>query len=118
MGVERIKKQVYHGEGKSGEPRDRAPVIALVTEDDDDVEPDLARDLIRVPACSELVSPLINVVPLQLFAYHVAVERGCDVDQPRNLAEVGDRGMSPRRRRPAARSRCPWSEHPVMRAPR
>jgi glucosamine--fructose-6-phosphate aminotransferase (isomerizing) len=64
-----------------------APVIALVTEDDDDVGPDLARDLIRVPACSELVSPLVNVVPLQLFAYHVAVERGCDVDQPRNLAK-------------------------------
>jgi len=64
-----------------------APVIALVTEGDDDVDPDLARDLIRVPACSELISPLVNVVPLQLFAYHVAVERGCDVDQPRNLAK-------------------------------
>ena len=64
-----------------------APVIALVTEGDDDVDPDLARDLVRVPACSELVSPLVNVVPLQLFAYHVAVERGCDVDQPRNLAK-------------------------------
>ena len=44
-------------------------------------------DMVRVPACSELISPLINVVPLQLFAYHVAVERGCDVDQPRNLAK-------------------------------
>ncbi|HAW10745.1 MAG: glutamine--fructose-6-phosphate transaminase (isomerizing) [Candidatus Dormibacteria bacterium] len=64
-----------------------APVIALVTEGDDDVDPDLARDLIRVPACTELISPLVNVVPLQLFAYHVAVERGCDVDQPRNLAK-------------------------------
>ena len=64
-----------------------APVIALVTEGDEEVDPELARDLIRVPACSELISPLVNVVPLQLFAYHVAVERGCDVDQPRNLAK-------------------------------
>jgi len=51
------------------------------------VDQELARDMVRVPACSELLSPLINVVPLQLFAYHVAVERGCDVDQPRNLAK-------------------------------
>jgi glucosamine--fructose-6-phosphate aminotransferase (isomerizing) len=64
-----------------------APVIALVTEGDPTVEAELARDMVRVPACSELISPLINVVPLQLFAYHVAVERGCDVDQPRNLAK-------------------------------
>ncbi|HXZ99135.1 MAG TPA: glutamine--fructose-6-phosphate transaminase (isomerizing) [Candidatus Binatia bacterium] len=64
-----------------------APVIALVTEGDDDLGAELARDLIAVPGCDELVSPLVNVVPLQLFAYHVAVERGCDVDQPRNLAK-------------------------------
>jgi glucosamine--fructose-6-phosphate aminotransferase (isomerizing) len=51
------------------------------------VDAELARDMVRVPECSELISPLINVVPLQLFAYHVAVERGCDVDQPRNLAK-------------------------------
>ena len=64
-----------------------APVIALVTEGDTAVDLGLVRDMIVVPACSELVSPLVNVVPLQLFAYHVAVERGCDVDQPRNLAK-------------------------------
>jgi glucosamine--fructose-6-phosphate aminotransferase (isomerizing) len=64
-----------------------APVIALVTAGDTAVDQELARDMVRVPACSELLSPLINVVPLQLFAYHVAVERGCDVDQPRNLAK-------------------------------
>jgi glucosamine--fructose-6-phosphate aminotransferase (isomerizing) len=64
-----------------------APVIALVTEGDTSVDPTLVRDMIQVPACSEVISPLINVVPLQLFAYHVAVERGCDVDQPRNLAK-------------------------------
>jgi glucosamine--fructose-6-phosphate aminotransferase (isomerizing) len=64
-----------------------APVIALVTEGDTTVDASLLRDRVQVPACSELVSPLVNVVPLQLFAYHVAVERGCDVDQPRNLAK-------------------------------
>jgi glucosamine--fructose-6-phosphate aminotransferase (isomerizing) len=63
-----------------------APVIALVTDGDTAVDAELARDMVRVPECSELLSPLINVVPLQLLAYHVAVERGCDVDQPRNLA--------------------------------
>ena len=62
-------------------------MIAVVTEGDSTVDAELARDMVRVPACSELISPLINVVPLQLFAYHVAVERGCDVDQPRNLAK-------------------------------
>jgi glucosamine--fructose-6-phosphate aminotransferase (isomerizing) len=64
-----------------------APVIALVTEGDTDVAPDLAEDIVRVPACSEIVSPLVNVVPLQLLAYHVGIERGCDVDRPRNLAK-------------------------------
>ncbi|MGA8015594.1 MAG: glutamine--fructose-6-phosphate transaminase (isomerizing) [Candidatus Dormiibacterota bacterium] len=64
-----------------------APVIALVSEGDSPVSPELVQDMVRVPPCSELLSPLVNVVPLQLFAYHVAVERGCDVDQPRNLAK-------------------------------
>ncbi len=65
----------------------RAPVIALVTRGDGEVSEDLAEEMVSVPACSELLSPLVNVVPLQLFAYHVAVLRGCDVDQPRNLAK-------------------------------
>jgi glutamine---fructose-6-phosphate transaminase (isomerizing) len=64
-----------------------APVVALVTEGENPFDSDLARDVVEVPACQELLSPLVNVVPLQLFAYHVAVQRGCDVDQPRNLAK-------------------------------
>jgi glucosamine--fructose-6-phosphate aminotransferase (isomerizing) len=63
-----------------------APVIALVTEGEDPFDAGFAAT-VPVPACSEELSPLINVVPLQLFAYHVAVQRGCDVDQPRNLAK-------------------------------
>jgi glucosamine--fructose-6-phosphate aminotransferase (isomerizing) len=64
-----------------------APVIALVTEGENPFDGDLARDVIEVPACEELLSPLLNVLPLQLLAYHIAVQRGCDVDQPRNLAK-------------------------------
>jgi glucosamine--fructose-6-phosphate aminotransferase (isomerizing) len=64
-----------------------APVIALVTEGENPFDEALARDVIEVPACEELLSPLVNVLPLQLLAYHIAVQRGCDVDQPRNLAK-------------------------------
>ena len=63
-----------------------APVIALITEGEDPFDAGFATP-IPVPGCSEVLSPLLNVVPLQLFAYHVAVQRGCDVDQPRNLAK-------------------------------
>jgi glucosamine--fructose-6-phosphate aminotransferase (isomerizing) len=64
-----------------------APVIALVSEGENPFDAGFVRDLVEVPLTEELISPLVNVVPLQLFAYHVAVERGCDVDQPRNLAK-------------------------------
>lgn len=61
-------------------------VIALATEGDLDIAQH-ADDVIYVPAVSPLLSPLLNTVPLQLLAYHIAVRRGCDVDQPRNLAK-------------------------------
>ena len=64
-----------------------APIIALVTEGEDPFDSGFAADTVAVPACTELFSPMVNVVPLQLLAYHVAVQRGCDVDQPRNLAK-------------------------------
>jgi glucosamine--fructose-6-phosphate aminotransferase (isomerizing) len=64
-----------------------APVIAVVTAGENPFDAGFVRDLIEVPLTDELISPLVNIVPLQLFAYHVAVERGCDVDQPRNLAK-------------------------------
>jgi glutamine---fructose-6-phosphate transaminase (isomerizing) len=65
----------------------QAPIIALVTEGENPFEGDQISDLVEVPAVDELLSPIVNAVPLQLFAYHVAVQRGCDVDQPRNLAK-------------------------------
>lgn len=61
-------------------------VIALITEDDETTEK-FVDDVIRIPSVPDIVSPLLSVVPLQLFAYHVALLRGCNVDQPRNLAK-------------------------------
>jgi glutamine---fructose-6-phosphate transaminase (isomerizing) len=61
-------------------------VIAIATEGDRAV-PKLADHVIELPASSELLLPILEVVPLQLLAYHIAVRRGCDVDQPRNLAK-------------------------------
>ena len=61
-------------------------VIAVVTEGDETVKR-LADHSIEIPATEEPLTPLLSVIPLQLFAYHMAVLRGCDVDQPRNLAK-------------------------------
>ena len=61
-------------------------VIAIATEGNKQIH-DLVEDVIYVPQAPELLAPLIEVVPLQLLAYYIAVRRGCDVDQPRNLAK-------------------------------
>jgi glucosamine--fructose-6-phosphate aminotransferase (isomerizing) len=62
------------------------PVIAIAPQDDRQIGR-LADDVIYVPRVDESLSPLINIIPLQLLAYHIAVLRGCDVDKPRNLAK-------------------------------
>ncbi len=61
-------------------------VIAVATEDDEHIA-QLVEHVIRIPSAPELLLPILEVVPLQLLAYHIAVRRGCDVDQPRNLAK-------------------------------
>ncbi len=61
-------------------------VIAVVTEGDTHI-PKMAEFTIEVPATLESLTPLISVIPLQLLSYHIAVMRGCNVDQPRNLAK-------------------------------
>jgi glucosamine--fructose-6-phosphate aminotransferase (isomerizing) len=63
-----------------------APVIAVATVGDDQIDR-YAQDVLYVPETPEPVSPVIAVLPLQLLAYEVAVARGTDVDQPRNLAK-------------------------------
>jgi glucosamine--fructose-6-phosphate aminotransferase (isomerizing) len=65
-------------------------VIALTTQGDQKLSSilDPKRDfIIELPVTPDLLSPIVSVVPLQLLAYDIAVRRGCDVDQPRNLAK-------------------------------
>jgi glucosamine--fructose-6-phosphate aminotransferase (isomerizing) len=64
----------------------KGPIIALATEGDKQIGK-VANDVIYLPKALELIYPILAVVPLQLFAYHIAVVRGCDVDKPRNLAK-------------------------------
>jgi glutamine---fructose-6-phosphate transaminase (isomerizing) len=61
-------------------------VISVVTEGDTTI-PKMSEFVIEVPAVSEALMPLVSVIPLQLLSYHIAVMRGCNVDQPRNLAK-------------------------------
>ena len=63
-----------------------ARVVVVATEGDESIRQH-ADDVLYVPATLEALSPLLAIVPLQLFAYHAAVARGCNVDQPRNLAK-------------------------------
>ncbi|MDA7978252.1 MAG: glutamine--fructose-6-phosphate transaminase (isomerizing) [Pirellulales bacterium] len=62
------------------------PIIAVVCEGDTEAV-HLADDVIRIPSVADFLQPILTIVPLQLLAYHIAVLRGCDVDQPRNLAK-------------------------------
>ncbi len=64
----------------------KGPIIALATEGDTQIK-SVADDVIYLPKALEPIYPIIATVPLQLFAYHIAVARGCDVDKPRNLAK-------------------------------
>jgi glucosamine--fructose-6-phosphate aminotransferase (isomerizing) len=61
-------------------------VISVLTEGDS-ISSVVSDYVIEIPAASDLLSPILSIIPLQLLAYHIAVRRGCDVDQPRNLAK-------------------------------
>ncbi|MFY9939899.1 MAG: glutamine--fructose-6-phosphate transaminase (isomerizing) [Silvibacterium sp.] len=61
-------------------------VIAIAIHGDEQIK-ELVDHVLYVPSASELLLPVLDVIPLQLLAYHIAVRRGCDVDQPRNLAK-------------------------------
>jgi len=61
-------------------------IIAVANEDDDEID-QIAEFVIRVPRTYGYFGPVVNVIPLQLLAYYIAVARGCNVDQPRNLAK-------------------------------
>ena len=61
-------------------------IIAIVSEEDEEIE-QLADHIIEIPNCDELIAPIIANIPLQLLSYHIANKKGCDIDQPRNLAK-------------------------------
>jgi len=80
LGYEKVLSNIQEVKARSG------IVIGVVTDGDNDVR-DAADHVIEVPPAPELLGPILEVIPLQLLAYHIAVRRGCDVDQPRNLAK-------------------------------
>jgi glucosamine--fructose-6-phosphate aminotransferase (isomerizing) len=73
--------------GNIEEVRARDGLVIALTHPGDRAVASKAQHVIEVPAAAELLAPLVTVVPLQLLAYHISVRRGCDVDQPRNLAK-------------------------------
>ncbi|MCB0504281.1 MAG: glutamine--fructose-6-phosphate transaminase (isomerizing) [Cyclobacteriaceae bacterium] len=79
-GYEKIISNIQEVKARKGQ------VIAIVTEGDEEVSK-IADYTIEVPDTHEALMPLISVIPLQLLAYHIAIMRGCNVDQPRNLAK-------------------------------
>ena len=73
--------------GNIEEVRARDGQVIAIVHQGDKLIASKAQHVIEVPPAAELLAPLITVIPLQLLAYHVSVRRGCDVDQPRNLAK-------------------------------
>ena len=69
------------------EVKTRKGIVISVLTEGDTVSSVVSDYVIEIPPSSDLLSPILSVVPLQLLAYHIAVRRGCDVDQPRNLAK-------------------------------
>src|SRR5437762_4525198 len=65
----------------------KGPIIVLTSGDGAKQLKGIANDIIEIPRAPEFATPVLTAIPLQLFAYHVAVELGCDVDKPRNLAK-------------------------------
>uniref|UniRef100_UPI0025971AA6 glutamine--fructose-6-phosphate transaminase (isomerizing) n=1 Tax=uncultured Algoriphagus sp. TaxID=417365 RepID=UPI0025971AA6 len=79
-GYEKIVSNIQEVKARGGR------IISLVTEGDEQVSK-LSDYVIEVPTCSESLSPILTVIPLQFLAYYIAVAKGCNVDQPRNLAK-------------------------------
>jgi len=69
------------------EVKAREGVVLSVLTEGDRMSAEVSDHVIEIPASSDLLSPVLAIIPLQLLAYHIAVRRGCDVDQPRNLAK-------------------------------
>ena len=63
-----------------------ADILAIAKENNTDIEQQ-AENVIYIPECMDEITPLISIVPLQIFAYYIAKQRGCDIDKPKNLAK-------------------------------
>ena len=79
-GYEKIVSNIQEVKSRKG------VVIAIVTKGDELIQ-SMADHVIEIPQTDEILTPLFSVIPLQLFAYHIGINRGCNVDQPRNLAK-------------------------------
>jgi glucosamine--fructose-6-phosphate aminotransferase (isomerizing) len=69
------------------EVKAREGIVLSVLTEGDSMSSVVSDHIIEIPSSSDLLSPILSIIPLQLLAYHIAVRRGCDVDQPRNLAK-------------------------------
>jgi glucosamine--fructose-6-phosphate aminotransferase (isomerizing) len=69
------------------EVKAREGIVLSVLTEGDSMSSVVSDRIIEIPSSSDLLSPILSIIPLQLLAYHIAVRRGCDVDQPRNLAK-------------------------------
>ncbi len=78
---DKMRSNIEQVRARSGE------VIAIVTKGDNSLD-DLVTDSIELPEVDPLLAPLVSVIPLQLLSYYIALERGADIDQPRNLAKT------------------------------
>ncbi len=63
-----------------------ARILAVATEGDEEIA-EIANEVIYVPKTLEMLTPILTAIVMQLFSYHVAFARGCDIDKPRNLAK-------------------------------
>lgn len=80
-------RNVEKSMGNIEEVKARSGTVIALTEKDNDLVLGKADEVIHIPSASEMLTPIVLAVPLQLLAYHIAVMRGTDVDQPRNLAK-------------------------------
>ena len=69
------------------EVRARGGKLYVITDTSAEIESDVDIELLKISPVNEYISPMVYTVPLQLFAYHIAVLKGADIDQPRNLAK-------------------------------
>ena len=69
------------------EVKARGGIVLAVVSDTDGQIKNKVDNIVKIPPCSEMLSPIVSTVPLQLLAYYIAMKKGCDVDQPRNLAK-------------------------------